>query len=147
MSAMYRSERAVEAIHFGFDRSNFYVRVDFPSQPKWPAGAVLRVNVSQPTRCVVEVAPLERGRVQAILSSETGDGATRGAPIPLEAVAFREILEIRVPLGDLGWKPRQQAGFRVEMLAAGVELERHPEAELITVQIPDEEFESANWRI
>ncbi|MGA2140226.1 MAG: glycoside hydrolase family 57 protein, partial [Verrucomicrobiia bacterium] len=49
LGAMYRSERCIEAVHFGSDLTTFYLRVDLRKGVELPSQAALRVNFVDPT--------------------------------------------------------------------------------------------------
>ncbi len=142
MAAMYHSQRVVKALHFGFDATNLYFRVDLEAGSKWPPDSVLRVNFVQPTSRLLEIAPIERGRCVAVLHSPDGNPAES---YQMEQVAFQEIIEVQIPLGRLEWHPRQQAGFFIELVAGNVVLERHPETATIILQMPSADSQSASW--
>jgi hypothetical protein len=60
-------------------------------------------------------------------------------------IKFDRILELGVPLADLGWKTREQASFFVQLLEQDVELERHPDFGALSLTVPDEQFAAENW--
>ena len=60
-------------------------------------------------------------------------------------VKFDKILELGIPLADLGWKKREQAAFFVQLLEQDVELERHPDIGTLGLTVPDELFAAENW--
>jgi alpha-amylase/alpha-mannosidase (GH57 family) len=144
MGAMYRSERCVEAVHFGSDLTTFYLRVDFRKGAKIPAKATLRVNFVDPTHRALIVSRLKPDLDGAELWLTDPDAAYRKL-IDVRLIKFEKILELGVPLADLDWKQREQASFFVQLLENDVELERHPDIGTLNMIVPDELFATENW--
>src|SRR5882724_1032723 len=112
MGAMYGSERCVEAIHFGADLAAFYLRVDFRKGVELPPKVVLRVNFIDPTHRALIIVELTRDLSKADLWVTGPDSAPRKL-IEVSLIKFDKILELGIPLTDLGWKKREQAAFFV----------------------------------
>jgi hypothetical protein len=146
MGAMYRSERCVEAVHFGSDLTTFYLRVDFRKGVQIPAKATLRVNFVDPTHRALIVSRLKPDLDGAQLWLTDPDAAYRKL-IDVRLIKFEKILELGVPLADLGWKQREQASFFVQLLENDVELERHPDIGTLNMPVPDELFAAENWSV
>jgi hypothetical protein len=144
LGAMYRSERCVEAIHFGCDLTTFYLRVDFRKDVALPGKALLRVNFVDPTHRALTVPRLARELDRAELwLTEVGSSYRKLMDVGL--IKFDRILELGVPLANLGWKTREQASFFVQLLEQDVELERHPDFGALCLTVPDELFATENW--
>jgi hypothetical protein len=60
-------------------------------------------------------------------------------------IKFDRILEVGVPLSELGWEKRQWAALFVQLLDQDVELERHPDIGTLNLTVPDELFPAENW--
>jgi hypothetical protein len=60
-------------------------------------------------------------------------------------IKFDKILELGIPLADLGWEQRDQAAFFIQLLDQDVELERHPDIGTLSLPVPDELFTAENW--
>ena len=65
--------------------------------------------------------------------------------IDVRLIKFQKILEVGVPLADLGWNQREQASFFVQLLENDVELERHPDIGTLNMPVPDDLFTAENW--
>jgi len=144
MGAMYRSERAVDAIHFGADLTTFYLRVDLRKGAELPAGAALRVNFVDPTHRALIVGRLAPDLASAELWATDPDSKSRKLG-DIRLIKFDKILELGIPLADLGWKQREEAAFFVQLLDKDVELERHPDIGTLNMTVPDESFAAENW--
>lgn len=137
MSAMYRSDRLVDVVCYGYDLTNFYLRVDFRRQTELPKGAVLCVNFTQPTPRIVEIGPLKQDHCKLLKPSDAQE----------LVFAFNEILELKMPFTELCWLASQQATFYVQILSEGTEIERHPDVGLLGFQVPTEESDLGNWHV
>jgi alpha-amylase/alpha-mannosidase (GH57 family) len=146
MGAMYRAERFVEAVHFGTDLKNFYLRVDFRQDVDLPARGALRVNIVQPHHHSLIVPKLRRGKITCELWETDPTGSYKKQGLIKEA-QFQRIVELAVPFKSLGWEMRDHVAFFVQFLEGEVELERHPEMGTLSFVVPDEEFEVQNWRV
>lgn len=146
MGAMYRTERVVEAVHFGSDLANFYLRVDFRHQVQMPKRATLRVNFTQPHHHALIVPQLQPSGVRCELWETNPSSGFRkiGA---VEQIAYGKIVELAIPFTAIGWKERDAVSFFVQILEADVELERHPEMGTLNLIVPDQQFEVENWRV
>ncbi len=144
MGAMYRSVHCVETVHFGSDLTTFYLRVDFRKGVEIPAKATLRVNFVDPTHRAL-IVPRLKPDLDAAELWLTDPDATYRKLIDVRLIKFVKILEVGVPLADLGWKQREQASFFVQLLENDVELERHPDIGTLNMPVPDDLFTAENW--
>ncbi len=142
--AMYRSERCIESIHYGSDLVNFYLRVDFKKDVTLPAKASLRVNLVEPTHRALIVPRLTTKLKSAELWLTESDSSYRKLS-DVTTIKFDRILEVGVPLSELGWEKRQLAALFVQLLDQDVELERHPDIGTLNLTVPDELFPAENW--
>ena len=142
--AMYQSERCVDAIYFGSDLNNFYLRIDFRKGVDLPKQAALRIHFIEPTRRALVVPKLARAVTHAELWSTPPDGERRKLS-DVASIRFEQVLELGIPLTDLGWKQRDQASFFVQVLENDVELERHPDIGTLNMIVPDDLFAAENW--
>ena len=144
LGAMYRSERCIEAVHFGSDLTTFYLRVDFRKGVELPSKAALRVNFVDPTHRALMVSSLTPTLKTAALWDTEPTSSSRKL-IDVELIKFDRILELGIPLTALGWNKREQASFFVQLLEQDVELERHPDIGALNLTVPDELFAAENW--
>jgi hypothetical protein len=146
MGAMYRTERFIDAVHFGTDLERFYLRVDFRKDVELPARGSVRVNIVQPRHHALIVSKLRPGRMTCELWETDPEGSYK----KLEAIKdsqFERIIEVGVPFEVLGWRARDQVAFFVQLVDGEVELERHPEMGTLGFAVPDVDFEVENWRV
>ena len=146
MGAMYRAERFIEAVHFGTNLKNFYLRVDFQGDVALPTRGTLRVNIVQPRHHALIVPKLHRGKIACELWETDPAGSYRKLGSVKEA-QYQRIVELAVPFESLGWNVDDQVAFFVQFLEGEVELERHPEMGTLGFAVPDEGFEVENWRV
>jgi alpha-amylase/alpha-mannosidase (GH57 family) len=142
--AMYRSERCIESIHYGSDLVNFYLRVDFKKDVALPAKGSLRVNFVDPTHRALIVSRLTTKLKNAELWLTESDSSYRKLS-DVTSIKFDRVLEVGVPLSELGWEKRQLASLFVQLLDQDVELERHPDIGTLNLTVPDELFPAENW--
>ena len=151
--AMHQSERrpaTVSLVHFGFDRKRLYVRVDVP-------GRAVDLLASGHELSLKFVSPAGvRFSVRQEASRLTGSFWDRQDAEPHWAergpggasVAAGTILELALPLHDLGLSEGQTAGFFVAVYDDdGAEIERHPAHKAIELAVPDALFKARHWLV
>ena len=141
MGAMYQAELLIEKIHFGFSTEQLFLRIDFRKNIELPANPRLSIRFLQPQ---------DARLVIPILTANAAGGQLTIGELPAEAitdVCYNKIIELAVSFNKLGWQPKQQVSFYVQLLSNDIDLERHPEVGLIAVTLPDKRFEIENWRI
>ena len=144
MVAMYRSERCVDSVHFGSDLTNFYLRVDFRKDIVLPATTSLRINFVDPTHRALVVQRLAPETRSAELWLTEPDASYRKLS-DIASIKLDRILEVGIPLAELGWKKRELAAFFVQILDQDVEVERHPDIGTLSLTVPDDLFAAENW--
>jgi len=150
--AMHQAERppsSVSLVHFGFDASRLYVRVDFPGRAIDLLGSGREVSLKFVSPAGVRFSVRQdAGRLtgafwdRLIAEPHWAPRGPGGA-----AIAAGTILELAIPLIDLGLAAGQTTAFFVAVYE-GVdgELERHPANRPIELAIPDALFEAGLWR-
>ncbi|MDZ4817106.1 MAG: glycoside hydrolase family 57 protein [Verrucomicrobiota bacterium] len=143
-SSMFRSERVLASIHFGFDLENLYFRVDFAQK----ADAVLRFEFLKPAsvRITTSLKDFIDGK-QCVTVSQSEDGVDFREVGVVATVALKDILEMSIPLKVLPFKESEITGFFVQVLLNNVEMERYPEQGTIDFQNPGPDFELQNWSV
>ena len=151
--AMHQAERrpaAVSLIHFGFDAERLYVRIDTASRAldllaggqelslKFVVPAGVRFSVRQGDGRLT--GSFWDRRDAEPLWAERGPGGA--------SVAAGTILELSIPLADLGLTAGDPLGFFVAIYDShGAELERHPAHQPIELTAPDALFDARHWRV
>jgi len=123
-TAIHRSEGICGSVHFGFDRQNFYLRIDPDPRvdPKQFISKEFRLRFEKPRELKVTVKSLE-----VWLHPGVGDGERR-----IDAnCAFEEILEVSIPFSHLSLRPERNLAFRLSVWEGDRELERWPKQGLI----------------
>jgi alpha-amylase/alpha-mannosidase (GH57 family) len=151
--AMHQSERqpsSISLVHFAFDSTRLFVRVDTtrPTIDLLADGRELSLKFVTPTGVrfsIRQVAGRLRGSFWDRQDtephwSERGPGAA--------AVAAGSIAELAIPLADLGVAPSQPVSFFVAIYdELGAEIERHPANRAIELSVPDAQFEARHWQV
>jgi hypothetical protein len=87
------------------------------------------------------------GRLAGVLRDRRGeDGAWQDRGRTGAAVAAGTIIEVALPLAELGLAPAAPLAFLVTVYDSDRnEIERHPTHRPVEVTVPDERFEARNW--
>ncbi len=135
------SARIIDAIYFGFDTRNIYVRIDTSISPQSQDFTSLRFRIEfeEPIHRVYEFhadQPRDPKRIQLKVESDPSTSAV-GAGL--------EITELAIPLEELQITPYKSISFRVAVRKGEKVLERRPMYDLISMVIRGEEFEAEQW--
>jgi alpha-amylase/alpha-mannosidase (GH57 family) len=145
LTTMYRGDRTLRAIYFGFNLSHLHLRLDF--EPKANRADVrFRIHVVGSQYHLIEIEPATASaKVSVSRSSDGGLHFDHAA----EAVQFSvgDIIELSFPAEQLGLQPGAHFGFFVQEHRAGVEVASHPENGVIRVEFPRPDFELENWQV
>jgi hypothetical protein len=63
-----------------------------------------------------------------------------------DTIRRKKIIELEVPLKDLGLRLGSSAHIVIKVIDAGLERERLPQYEPLVLQVPDETFEATMWK-
>ena len=149
--AMHRTDRrppTVTLVHFGFDRAHLYVRIDAAQRVinLLADGRELSLKFVEPDGV--------RFSVRQKLGRLTGTFWDRQAVEPLwrergpgsAMIAAGTVLEMALPLADLGLTSGRAVALFVAVYEDDVEVERHPTHRPIELVTPDGQFEASQWR-
>jgi alpha-amylase/alpha-mannosidase (GH57 family) len=136
--AMYRSDRLVQQIFFGNDERFLYLRCDFR---KWDSVSLL-VRFHQPAGYALETGALAQTGAQEFALRKP-DGKT----VARDTLAVDDILELAVPLADLGITGEGQVAFQLKVLKDGIERECYPETTPIQFALLGADFALRNWTV
>lgn len=134
--AMFRSDRLVHRIHFGSDEANFYLRLDLH---RWEP-FVLTVQFFEPAAAKLHTDAIERGG-NAQFTVTGADGKTRRCA----TLAASDIIELAIPLADLGPVGAGAVSFQVRLVQEGIDREQYPERVPIRCALLGEEFALEHW--
>jgi alpha-amylase/alpha-mannosidase (GH57 family) len=149
--AMQQAERPVRVLarlKFGFDWERLYLRLDAtePVAGLLAAGYGLGVTFLRPEG--VRVAVARAGEIVRGSRWVRSSGADPWTEATFHGqVAAGTILEVAIPIVDIpGARPAGSLEFVVTASdPRGAEIERHPAAGPVRVELPTEEFEARNW--
>jgi alpha-amylase/alpha-mannosidase (GH57 family) len=147
-SAMYRTERIVKNLYFGFDLEHLFFRVDFtvPVSSMTPSHSLrfcferIADDETIATPVCVAVPELRPTENAVAMTDAANEPSALGA-----SYAVRDILEVKVPTKTAGFKPGEHINFFFQVFTAGIETERYPAVGTLPLTLPDEDFEARNW--
>jgi alpha-amylase/alpha-mannosidase (GH57 family) len=134
--------RILDAVYFGFDYSNLYLRLDTSISPQTHEFAALafRIEFEDPSHrqfIIRAASPRAPGDIALVAEPAEVAGA-------IQAVALENI-EIAIPFGLLEAKPGAVVTFRVAVLRDGQVIEHRPVNEVIRFTLPTPEFDGEMW--
>jgi hypothetical protein len=138
--SMYGGAQAFRVLHYAFDLSALYLRLDPAESPARSAEVATRVLV----------AVLAADHQTAIDFPLVADGRVHpGRQGAAEAgrAAFAQVLELALPFAPLGLAPGMKAALSIHALRGDVEVERLPRYGYLAVTVPDADFERVHWRV
>ena len=139
--SMHRISQHIDKVYFGFDRFNFYLRIDFSRPGRAPL----------PPRCSLQIQFLLPQRGLLTLERDEGKAwkcvAADGADVLQAEVGAGKILELAIPLAALGILQAQEAQLFISVLEAGRELERFPSIGFLRVQVNPWELDNQEWMV
>jgi alpha-amylase/alpha-mannosidase (GH57 family) len=139
--SMHAVTRRVTDVYYGFDRERLYLRVDFTSSPG--GEQALRVEVLEPRPVRLEIGDLSPGEKRV----ERAGADSARAVVPGAACAIEDILELAVPLAELGIGEGDPVELLVQVLEAGQPVETSPPDDAIRFLAPDGSFDAAVWQL
>jgi hypothetical protein len=136
---MYRHQLLLSQLFFGFDAEHLYLRMDFRDLPD---KVTVRLDILSPEPIRLSITPTS-GSVNVFMFENN----TYEKKAELESVAFEEILEFKVPFTMLGVVPKQRIRFFLSLRENELELERHPSNGLLSLIIPENDYEKVMWYV
>ncbi len=136
--SMFGGTPVFSALHWGFDESHLFLRLDPDPDP----------DASRPDRIrVTLLGPRGPSRIDFAV---VADGASR--PGKQEAgevgrAVLGKILEVEIPLDSIGIRPGDELVMSVEALSGEAELERLPRSGYLPLSVPGADFERIHWRV
>jgi hypothetical protein len=140
--------RQVTAIHFGFDAQTLYLRVDLArrAQDMLADKGELRLSFFEPAghRVVLRRGP---NGAEAVVLERRGPSDWIPKPGTSARGAAGQIVELAVPIADLGAKAGQSLRFSIVLWQDGQALERYPPHNPLEVRVPDRDFAARQWSV
>jgi alpha-amylase/alpha-mannosidase (GH57 family) len=136
--AMYCSDRILKGFAFGNDDDSLYLRFELL---RWQDVSV-SVEFHGIKPATLEFGPL----------APTGRGCYRlvgadGTIVERKDLAAREVVEVKVPLLDLGMNGDDQIRFQVKVFEAGLERECYPERVPIEFALTRNQYALEHWLV
>ena len=134
--AMYRSERVLEKMWYGFDDANFYLRLDLAKRDR----IALRLVFEKPPGWTAEAGSVGRnGQVPFSIVSPDGIKSHR------DTLSVGDTIKWSIALADLDLSPGDPLFFQLQILQNGIEMERYPESAPVQLKTPSPEFALEKW--
>ncbi len=139
-TAMFQGDRKGEAIYFGWNARELYVRVDFVQKPEG-----VRITFMQASQiCRVEAAERDGVWIGTLWRGNDGVNFKREEDFMVQ-VAWHDFWVMALPWDRLGGETGEQWSFYVELLEGGLAVERYPERGAIEFSKPSENYEREQW--
>lgn len=145
MGAMQRAEHLVKAIYYGFDLKTLYLRVDFQDhidrgEFKKYRGSFYFAN-DREFSLEFPLASPHSMELYELVEDKKNKLTTIEGSVCLDA-----ILELAIPFSKLDAKPKQEIYLNFSVLSeTGIKLEECPPRGILTLVVPDEDFETLMW--
>ncbi len=138
--SMYGGAQAFHVLHYGFDLSALFLRLDPAESPARAAEVATRVRM-------VVLAPDRQTAIDFPLvpDGEIRSGRRLGGDVG--QAAFAQVLEIAVPFAALGLTAGMKLALSIHALRGEVEVERLPRYGFLAFTVPDADFERVNWKV
>jgi hypothetical protein len=130
-------------IDFGFDAQRLFVRIDATGPARLHLSAVEEIVLRflEPAETAVSLTGLD----QPSLRVELARGGQAAGAHACQA-ALDEVVEVELPLSDLGLKSGDGVSFIVDVLADGQSVERAPAEGGIELTVPPADFDRRMWQ-
>ncbi|HEY3196887.1 MAG TPA: glycoside hydrolase family 57 protein [Nitrospirales bacterium] len=161
LSAMYKRPGLFRRIYFGFNLEYFFLRFDLQavqSSEETPpcdngpldldqvmAAPVVHVQFLEPHH-VKLVFSLEPSEPECFTLLKSSDGISFFSAAMYESIRRKKIIELKVPLKDMGVQLGSMVHLVIKVSDAGLERERLPPYHPLTLRVPDVTFEATMWK-
>ncbi len=139
----------VTAIRYGFSAETFFVRVDLArrAQDVLVDKGEIRLSFFKPANHRVAVTQEGPDGCHVALWERRGLGDWQVKSLARPAGAATQILEVGIPLADLGVHPGDPLSFFVSLLQDGQALEQYPAHHPLDVRVPGADFDARLWSV
>jgi alpha-amylase/alpha-mannosidase (GH57 family) len=147
LGAMWKSQKFFAAIWFGFSVDALFLRLD-PGHDLIAGDASLTLechlaSAASTYKLSFPFAPAPdtftlHGKANGNAWTEVGRYGT---------ICRRKILELAVPFKELHLQAGQEFKLSVAVLQNGVEVDRYPRQQPVSMTVPDENYEVRTWRV
>ncbi|MBI5749826.1 MAG: alpha-amylase/alpha-mannosidase [Nitrospinae bacterium] len=142
---MYKTERFLEEIYYGFDLNKLYIRID----------PILNLELEEDLEAQIIIFDKEEFRLifpfgkKGVASYElikAYNGRTEKIK-DIDSISVDKIIELSIPFSELKLKAGETAKINVKLEKNDIETERYPQKGFILLTVPDENFERIMWRV
>jgi hypothetical protein len=137
--AMHQGVGVLGSVHFGFDATHLYLRLD-PAEGRggWQGQLDgLRVLLQEGDRSIELEADVAEGDIH--LHDRHGRGMGHGM--------MRVIMELAIPFAAVGLQAGRRVHVSVRGMRGSVEVDRIPSQGWLYFDVPDEHFERVHWKV
>lgn len=142
---MYKTERFLEEIYYGFDLNKLYIRID----------PILNIELEEDLKAEIIIFDNEEFRLvfpfgKKDVSSYTLIRAFNGKTEKIkdiESIKADKIIELSIPFSELNLKTGENVKINIKLEKNDIEIERYPQKGFILLTVPDENFERIMWRV
>jgi hypothetical protein len=92
------------------------------------------------------VFSLDASQPERFTLLKSSDGISFFSAATYESLRRKKIIELRVPLKDLGFHLGSTVHLVIKVLTAGLERERLPQYHPLALRVPDPSFEATMWK-
>lgn len=132
--AMHKAIYHLERFYWGFDETSFYFCLEMTAVPP---GAEVRLFFRTDGGEFTAILPVSDSAGIARLVCPDGECRLTSA--------YREVLEVEVPLSVLKLSPGRHASLAISVVVEEMEIERWPVGKVFDLQVPDPLYFSAQW--
>ncbi len=135
--AMFRDDRFIKSLHYGFDEERLSIRVDLRRWGQFK----LALTFHQPQGLVVVTPALMHSHRGPLTLNE------RGTERAVGELATGQVVELTIPFADLGVEPGGIVQFQLKLFHNSIERECYPETAPIELAVPSAETRLAQWGV
>jgi hypothetical protein len=148
-AAMYRSERYVGDLYYGFNLHHLYLRLDLDTErEELPEGLEVYVEIETDGRRYRARFPLLFQKADLAYTLYRIDEGQEPEEVgSLSQVRAQRIVEFALPFADIGTREGQEVRLHVELKRAAMLCERVPRTGYISFQVPGRDFERIMWSV
>jgi len=147
LGAMWKSQKFFTAIWFGFSVDALFLRLD-------PGHDLLAGEAPLTMECQIAAASgtyklafpfVPAPETFTLYGTSNGNVWTEVGRYG--TICCRKILELAVPFKDLRLQAGQEFKLSVTVLQNGMEVERYPRQQPVSLTVPNDNYEAATWRV
>ena len=136
-TAMHRvTAPLASALHYGFDESALYLRLDFAGEALPGEDTALVVEVVAPSPLRLRLEGIAPGLKPLVLEGSSEEAGRAG---------IDDVLEVAIPLAVLGVEPGQALELLLHLERGAERLESLPPGQVLRVMRPGPNWDAMNW--